>query len=144
LKHNLVSNRGSTMPISNLSLPTVPAGLRVDALVLNAAELVVTARTTLTRASCRVYGQPSERVHSAYWCPTQDPPKQDRAVQASASLRMCARTGHPGTASSAMRGLAEPVNRASAGKPGGIAAGWHRGALGRPRHSPNLPGAVPV
>lgn len=57
------------MLISNPSLPSVPDGLRVGALALNAAGLVVTARTIATRTSCRVCGRPSERVRSAYWRP---------------------------------------------------------------------------
>lgn len=62
------------MPVSNASLPWVLDGLLVHALALNAAGLVVTARTIASRASCRVCGQPSERVHSAYWRMIEDLP----------------------------------------------------------------------
>ena len=44
------------MPISNPSLPTVPAGLHVGGLALDAAGLVITARTTAAEASCPVCG----------------------------------------------------------------------------------------
>lgn len=94
---------GSTMPISNLSLSSVPDGFRVDALALNAAGLVVTARTIVTGASCRVCGRPSERVRSAYWRTIQDLPWQDRAVTWRVRVRRF-RCGHcPG------RIFAEPV-----------------------------------
>lgn len=62
------------MLVSDLSLPTVLDGLRVDALVLDAAGLVGIARTTVTRASSQVCGMLSERMHSAYWYPIQDLP----------------------------------------------------------------------
>ncbi len=40
------------MPISNASLPTVPAGLHVEGLALDAAGLVITARMVAVEASC--------------------------------------------------------------------------------------------
>ena len=50
------------MPVSNPSLPTVPPGLHVEGLALDAAGLVVTARVVAAEASCPVCGHASTRV----------------------------------------------------------------------------------
>ena len=68
------------MSISNPSLPTVPAGLHVEGLALDAAGLVITARTIAAEAPCPVCGRASARVHGRYWRTFQDLPWQDRAV----------------------------------------------------------------
>ena len=54
------------MPMSNPSMPSVPDGLHVDDLTLNETGLLITARTTAAKASCRVCGRASVRVHSRY------------------------------------------------------------------------------
>ena len=68
------------MPISNPSLPSVPDGLHVDELKLDAAGLLITARTTTVEAACPACGRTSARVHGTYWRTCQDLPWQDRAV----------------------------------------------------------------
>ena len=68
------------MPISNLSLPTVPDGLHVDGLTLDPSGLLLLARTTAAQAVCPACGHRSSRVHSRYWRTLQDLPWQDRAV----------------------------------------------------------------
>ena len=68
------------MPISNPSLPTVPAGLHVEGLTLDAAGLVITARTIAAEATCPVCGHASARVHGRHWRTFHDLPWQDRAV----------------------------------------------------------------
>ncbi len=68
------------MPFSNPSLPSVPDGLHVDDLKLDAAGLLINARTTAAEAPCPSCGRSSTRVHSAYWRRIQDLPWQDRAV----------------------------------------------------------------
>lgn len=68
------------MPISNPSLPSVPDGMQVDDLTLDASGLTITARTTATRAACPGCGQLSTRVHSAYWRTLKDLPWHDRSV----------------------------------------------------------------
>ena len=68
------------MPISNPALPAVPAGLHVEGLVLEAASLVITARTTAAEAICPLCGHAATRVHGRHWRTFQDLPWQDRAV----------------------------------------------------------------
>ena len=68
------------MPISNPSLPSVPDGLHVDDLKLDATGLLITARTTAAEAVCPVCGLTSGRVHGSYWRTFKDLPWQDRAV----------------------------------------------------------------
>jgi transposase len=68
------------MPISNPSLPTVPAGLHVEGLTLDASGLVITARTIVPEASCPVCDQSATRVHGRYWRTFLDLPWQGRAV----------------------------------------------------------------
>lgn len=67
------------MPISNPSLPTVPASLHVEGLTLDAAGLVITARTIAAEATCPVCGHASARVHGRRWRTFHDLPWQDRA-----------------------------------------------------------------
>jgi transposase len=68
------------MPVSNPLLPSVPDGLHVDDLQLDAAGLVICARTIAAEAVCPSCGRASRRVHSAYWRTFQDLPWQDRVV----------------------------------------------------------------
>jgi len=68
------------MPISNPSMPSVPDGLHVDDLTLNAAGLLITAHTTAAQATCPSCGRSSTQVHSAYWRTLKDLPWQDRTV----------------------------------------------------------------
>ncbi|HEU0150186.1 MAG TPA: ISL3 family transposase [Bradyrhizobium sp.] len=68
------------MPVSNPLLPSVPDGLHVDDLQLDAAGLVISARTIAAEAVCPSCGRASRRVHSAYWRTFQDLPWQDRVV----------------------------------------------------------------
>ena len=81
------------MPISNPSLPSVPDGLHVDELTLEAAGLLITARTTAAQAFCPTCGRPSIRVHSSYWRTLKDLPWQDRAVTWRVKVRRF-RCGH--------------------------------------------------
>ena len=68
------------MPIFNPSMPSVPDGLHVDELKLDAVGLLITARTTAAEATCSACGRTSMRVHSTYWRTFKDLPWQDRAV----------------------------------------------------------------
>ena len=68
------------MVISSPSLPTVPAGLHAEGLALDAAGLVITARTIAAEATCPVCGHASARVHGRHWRTFQDLPWHDRAV----------------------------------------------------------------
>ena len=52
------------MLISNPSMLSVTDGLHVDDLTLDGTGLLITARTTVDQASCRVCGRTSARVHS--------------------------------------------------------------------------------
>jgi len=65
------------MPIPNPSLPSVPDGLHVADLTLDAAGLLITARTTAAQVACPACGQSSPRVHSAYWRSLTDLPWQE-------------------------------------------------------------------
>lgn len=69
------------MPISNPSLPSVPDGVQVDDLTLDAAGLTITARLIAIEAACPRCGCPSSRVHSSYWRTLDDLPWQDRTVR---------------------------------------------------------------
>jgi hypothetical protein len=64
----------------NPILPTVPAGLCVDRVTLDAACLAITARTIGPDARCPACGQATPRVHSRYWRKVADPPWHDRTV----------------------------------------------------------------
>ncbi len=68
------------MPFSNPSLPSVPDGLHVDDLKLDAAGLLINARTTAAEGPCPSCGRSSTPVHSAYWLMLKDLLWQDRAV----------------------------------------------------------------
>ena len=68
------------MPISNPSMPSVPDGLHVDDLKLDATGLLITAHTTAAQVTCPACGRASTRVHSMYWRIFKDLPWQDRAV----------------------------------------------------------------
>ena len=68
------------MPISNPLLPSVPAGLHVDDLKLDATGLLITARTAAAEVACPVCGRASTSVHGSYWRTFKDLPWQDRAV----------------------------------------------------------------
>ncbi len=68
------------MRISNPSLPSVPEGVQVDELALDADALTITARTTAARAACPHCERWSARVHSSYWRTLKDLPWQDRSV----------------------------------------------------------------
>ncbi len=68
------------MPISNPSLPSVPDGVQVDDLKLDAGGLTITARTIAVEAACPLCGRLSTQVHSSYWRTLDDLPWQDRAV----------------------------------------------------------------
>lgn len=68
------------MPNSKPSLPSVPEGVQVDDLKLDAAGLTITARTRANEVACPVCGRLSARVHSSYWRTLHDLPWQDRAV----------------------------------------------------------------
>lgn len=81
------------MPISNPSLPSVPDGLHVDNLKLDAAGLLISARATAAQATCPTCGHPSSRVHSFYRRMLQDLPWQDRVVTWRVKVRRF-RCGH--------------------------------------------------
>ena len=68
------------MSTSNPSLPSVPAGLHVDELKLDAGHLLITARSTAGEAVCPSCRHASARVHSSYWRTMVDLPWQGRAV----------------------------------------------------------------
>ena len=68
------------MPISNPSMPSVPDGLCVDDLKLEATGLLIAAHTTAAHVNCPACGHASTRVHSTYWRTFKDLPWQDRAV----------------------------------------------------------------
>jgi transposase len=68
------------MPISNPSLPTVPLGLHVKGLALDASGLVITAKAVAAEAFCPACGHASVRVHGRRWRRFQDLPWQGRAV----------------------------------------------------------------
>lgn len=89
------------MRISNPSSPSVPEGVRVDELALDADALTITARTTAARAACSHCGCWSARVHSSYLRTLEDLPWQDRSVTWRVKVRRCSRC--PG------RIFAEPV-----------------------------------
>jgi transposase len=94
---------GSTMPISNPSMPSVPDGVQVDDLTLDTVGLLITARTIAAQACCQACGRASARVHSRYWRTFKDLPWQGRAVTWRVQVRRF-RCGHcPG------RIFAEPV-----------------------------------
>ncbi len=68
------------MPFPNPSLPSVPDGLHVADLTLDAAGLLIIARTTAAQVACSACGRSSPRVQSAYWRTLKDLPWQDRAA----------------------------------------------------------------
>jgi transposase len=76
----LVVIEDNAMAISNPALPSVPDGLHVDELTLDAAGLLISARITADRASCPTCGRSSSRLHSAYWRTFKDLPWQGRTV----------------------------------------------------------------
>ena len=82
-----VSSVAFQEPIPNPSLPSVPDGLHVADLTLDAAGLLITARTTAAQVACPACGQSSPRVHSAYWRTLTDLPWQDRAVTCRVKVR---------------------------------------------------------
>ena len=68
------------MPISNPLLPSVPDGLHVDSLTLDASGLLITAQATAAQVCYQDCGRASARVHSRYWRTFNDLLWQDRAV----------------------------------------------------------------
>lgn len=69
------------MPISNPSLPSVPDGVQVDDLTLDATGVTITARVIAVEAACPRCGRLSSRMHSSYWRTLDDLPWQDRTVR---------------------------------------------------------------
>ena len=70
------------MPISNPSLPTVPLGLHVEGLALDASGLAITAKAVAAEAFCPVPGHVSARVHGRRWRRLQGLPGQGRGDMA--------------------------------------------------------------
>jgi Transposase/zinc-finger of transposase IS204/IS1001/IS1096/IS1165 len=91
------------MRISNPLLPSVPEGMQVDELALDADALTITARTTAARAACPHCGRWSARVHSSYWRTLMDLPWQDRSVTWRVKVRRFRCSHCPG------RIFAEPI-----------------------------------
>lgn len=100
--------------------PSVPDGLHVDDLRLDAARLLIIARTTAAQVTCRTCGHPSSRVHSFYWRTFQDLPSQDRVVTWRVKVRRF-RCGHcPG------RIFAERMPGVLPRPKRGVVSGWPR------------------
>ena len=68
------------MQVSDRIIPTVPAGLHVEAVLVEPARILITARAATPGAVCPTCGTVTGRVHSRYWRRLADLPWQDRQV----------------------------------------------------------------
>jgi len=68
------------MRFSPAQLPTVPAGLLVEAVAVEPDRVVITARSDAPDASCPACGTAAGKVHGHYWRTLADLPWHDRCV----------------------------------------------------------------
>ena len=68
------------MQFAPVPLPTVPAGLLVEAVAIEPDRVVITARSDVPNASCPACGIAADKVHCHYWRTLADLPWHDRRV----------------------------------------------------------------